>query len=317
MLNLETDGVTKSLIEKFLTCRRQAHISYVWGLESRGTTTSILIGTLVHDSLNYLNRRIKSGKTPPRFTAKKAAIGRFLDRQHSEYSQKFPSMHPDEVVYCMNVSYALAVGYVQKYNPSLEETEYEFCFTHKKTGMPVRGKIDGIHVDKNGDYWIHEIKTKSRIDVTATIGKLSYDLQAMMYCLAIRETKGVMPKGILYSLIKRPALRTRAGESPESFIARIEEDIQKDPDGYFTVIEGVVDPHEFEAWEKEFDQILSDIAVWGFGKFRNSPRNSAVCSTIYGNCPYIALCSRGDSSGLTPRSRVHRELDYNPETRNK
>jgi len=71
-------------------------------------------------------------------------------------------------------------------------------------GNPVlfEGMLDGLFRDKNGEIWIHEIKTMSRLSGDL-ITALTLDDQIGMYVWAARRALGVQVAGVVYSIMRK------------------------------------------------------------------------------------------------------------------
>lgn len=112
--------------------------------------------------------------------------------------------------------------------------EKVFCVNYKlPSGRVVylRGKWDSIDIVK-GKLWIQENKTKSQINQRQLTQQLIFDLQSMIYIVALEQYKehcffnrsnkkwrGLPTAGVRYNVVRRSAHK-----SPESMVTKIKED---------------------------------------------------------------------------------------------
>lgn len=146
--------------------------------------------------------------------------------------------------------------------------------------------------------------------------KLTLDAQISTYMVGARSL-GFDPDGVLYDVLRKPALRPyeinskrSVAESPEAYRDRILEDIAEKPDTYYQ--RGVVVRLKEEERDAAFDawQTAEQIRL-----SRNSGRwmrNVDSCSMYNRMCEFWSVCS-GTESISNPlrfdRGQAHRELD--------
>ena len=190
---------------------------------------------------------------------------------------------------------AMLNGYFNCYAP-FEDAEPELLFSMPlrfptKRGMrssrrqKLSGKIDAVaHID--GQDWIVEYKTAGQID-KSYFDRLYVDSQITLYMLAARRL-GFKPVGVIYRVLKKPALRRRQNETVDAFVERMKADYLARPEFYF---------YETRLYRSEDD--LSDFERQMWYEVQQADRNAAqgrvyrhshACSN-YGTCPYLPLCT--------------------------
>lgn len=166
------------------------------------------------------------------------------------------------------------------------------------------GKIDDL-VELDGRHWIVEYKTASRLDASY-FDRLYVDSQISMYMYAM-ERLGYDIAGVIYRVIRKPALRMKAGEGKEAFCNRLEEDIRSRPDFYFTerkLYRSRDDIKTFEAMLSKEARLADQLYKAGCAF-----QHSTACS-MYGACEYLPLCmGEAGADVLFEKRAPHEELD--------
>jgi hypothetical protein len=146
--------------------------------------------------------------------------------------------------------------------------------------------------------------------------KLTLDAQISNYIVGARSL-GFEPDGVLYDVLRKPALRPyevnskrRFPESPEEYRDRILEDIAKRPEYYYQ--RGVVVRLEDEERDAAFDMWQTADLLRLSRNSNRWPRNVDACSQYNRMCDYWEVCS-GESSIQDPAAyeigEPHRELE--------
>lgn len=205
---------------------------------------------------------------------------------------------------------ALLNGYMNKYLP-FEKHEPEKMFSlpirstngRSSTKMVISGKIDDIAYI-NGECWIVEYKTASRLDSTY-FDRLYVDTQITTYMMAALRM-GYKPVGVLYRVLRKPSLKRGKTESIVQHLNRIEADISARPEHYF----------EERKLYRSSDGILSfEHQLYQETKLANDLykkgcvyKHSTSCS-MYGRCEYLPLCMKEAGAGaLFEYREPHEEL---------
>lgn len=158
----------------------------------------------------------------------------------------------------------------------------------------LRGKMDGVGLkgtDRAVRVWLHETKTKGRIDKAEIEQNLTWDLQVGLYLTVldrlIREGKPpfdnlpacarTTPAGVRYNVVRRPfsggegSIRQRKpsksnpdGESLEQFFERLRSEyVAADPGSWFMRWTAAISPADLDEYRVQFlDPVLEQVCDW-------------------------------------------------------
>lgn len=312
------DGVTASLINSFLTCREHTRISYVLGLVPKGPGPDyVSFGTAFHMLVEGRSLR----------AVRKAVASSGLSGEALETVTGLAS-----IIYSAYKRWW--TPHTKDWRWVKKETVFRYPYLVKPYGetIDLRGKIDGVlqRGSREGasstSVWIHEIKTKGDIDEEAIMGTLHFDIQTMLYALAVQET--ICPvAGVLYDIVRRPLLRRTKNETVKAFLSRVERDVEERPEHYFKPLEVVLSSKDIERWAKsQLDPILCELLRW-FDSLVETPldRNNPILidpalSTRhylnpqaiygrYGKSPYFEYIINNNRYSVTKRDAVFQELE--------
>jgi hypothetical protein len=268
----EVDGVTFSLLSRFLVCRERFRILVVEGL-----------------------------KPKPKFDPKKdfgnmwhiceeaLAAGRNFSTDLSDLIEKYMRQFPfqrDEVHHWYEkcaVLFPVAVEYwkshreVKARTPLLQEQVFDV--PHQLPSgrvVRLRGKWDAVDLvggKKDGVIYIQENKTKSQIDQAKIRRQLGFDLQTMIYCIALESTEmwtdsqlgissWVWAKplgGVRYNVVRRSAHK-----SASSMMEKVNLDLREDRGSeWFARWTVEVTPADMERFLRQcLDPILEQLCHW-------------------------------------------------------
>ncbi len=286
----QNGGITFSLLSRFLSCRERFRILTVEGFKLReGFNQRLEYGNMWHlceevyalegvkpvneKLLNYCKGLLERYPTD----------GEQINKWYNVCKRQFPvyvaywSKHPD----------------VQERRPLLQEEAFRVPYT-LPSGRTVflRGKWDSVDLVGEGrttGIWLQENKTKGDIDESRVARQLTFDLQTMLYMVALWAWRGnktvcdvyannpdLTIKGVRYNVIRRPLSGGRhtivqhkpsksnpAGESTSAYYDRLGGLIEEDP-GYFFMRWNVeVTPGEVDQFrERCLDPILESLCNW-------------------------------------------------------
>lgn len=251
------DGITFSLLSKFVVCPERFRLKVVEGVvEDEGFNHAIEFGSLWHEA-----EEAHSGKKPW-----KPAIGRYRDKLRANY----PS-DESEIRKWYNVAVNTFPLYVDHWRtheiergrkPIFEEVSFRVPYKLPSGRIIVlRGKWDCVYRIKASVY-LQENKTKGKIDEEGLQATIDQNLQTMLYQIALRtiaDKKGPEPlneemeqvtkrlrgelqsskiKGVLYNVVRRPlsdqhAIRQKKTETERQFFKRMVDSISDNPEHYF------------------------------------------------------------------------------------
>ena len=261
---------TVSRLKTFQICPMKESLRYRENLAPIKTRNALAFGTAIHKGLE--TRSIKEAL---------AVLDDVFPKNQEEQDEL-------DIAWCS--VYALLTNYFERF-PAFEEHEPEKLFvlpmkTRKgsSTTMVISGKIDDL-VKIDGRYWIVEYKTASRLD-SSYFDRLYVDSQITMYMYAMTRL-GYDVAGVIYRILRKPALRRMKHETIEAFLDRITEDIAKRPEFYFEERQLYRSSDDLQQFER--DIYMQAKLSNSLHKSGCSFQYSTACS-MYGGCEYLPLC---------------------------
>ena len=271
----EKDGITQSLLSRFLVCRERFRLLVVEGLKP----------------VDRFNHRIEYGSMWHLCEEERAKNPKTWSLDPlTQYAQKLVQKYPEsgeqiehwyQVCKTQFSIYAKRPRKICKY---LVQEEF-FAVPYKlPSGLVVllRGKWDGV-VQRGKILSLVEHKTKGSINQEQIVRQLQFDLQTMLYavCLEIAaKTDDRFPtsrvRNIHYNVVRRPlsggkgSIRQHKptksnprGETKEHFYGRVAEGIMEDPDYYFMSWDVALTKADIDAFRNQFlDPILESLCEW-------------------------------------------------------
>lgn len=267
-------GITQSLLSKFLCCRERFRVRVIEGLAANDQFNKNLeYGNMWHVCEEAFaadpktDRWVKDLET---YRKKLEARYRFAHEEIMKWSticrMQFPiyieywKKHPD----------------VKSRVPLLQEYSFKVPYT-LPSGRTVylRGKFDSVDVigkGKDAAIFLQENKTKSEINIEVLKRQLTFDLQTMLYLIALNSyqieqdnLRDLKIRGVRYNVIRRPlgsgrgsikrheARGSKPEESWEHFFNRLKDDyLEKEPECYFERFNSEILPEHYECFEDTF-----------------------------------------------------------------
>jgi len=307
------DGITSSMIAKWLTCPKQCEIEYAKGYASHKQSDAITYGNCVHSVL----QQAYSQSTIPLPGLIRTYINRYSERiQDDEASSEQQEAN--------EISYAKAEGvlryYFVHYQKDFDTTWVITEDTYRvdvgyKDGkvVPLRGKLDGgFKKNEDSALWLVDHKCMGQIVLDDILLLLPVDLQINFY-LWCMVANGQDPKGFYYNIIRNPQLKPHRskGESLEGFTERIAEKVAEDPKHYFFRIKIPFTREEILNWgKKQLMPILRDMRRWYDSGYKwPEYYNPIALRTRYGLSDMAQAIVEGDYSYYYKKSKPHEELD--------
>lgn len=299
-------GLTQSMLGNYLQCKRKFLLTVNrWSYPS--DVMKFWFGDMVHESL----QQIYLLKQPPNFSD----IERFTHKYFAEFMRQNPMLDRGAAAKDLMIAQILLDEYTKFYandfkakQKRIEYTEHTFDIKLRYgLGHRLRGKIDLKFKDKNGDPWIMEHKTKSRIDETSIVSRLSLDIQNLFYLIADEIETGKAAKGVLYNILRRPQNKPGKNERLQQFGERVRKEIQKDTEYYFIRYEIIYTQQDRERFRKDLDFILWEIHNTVLGTFP-AYKNPKSCIAEF-KCPFLEACSTNSLIGYKQKDSLFTELD--------
>ena len=328
-------GVTQGLLKSFLTCREQTRLHHIVGWSLTVESVPLMFGSHFHDLTATLATdgvTIQGpGSTFHPHNVK--LVEEFNAKSLREFRKQKPSPTIPEIDQAKSIHAQVAVV-VKHYHHQWSQVRAKWdwlsreqtfrvssTITHDSSNpLELRGRFDGVFRDDKAKLWLLETKTKGQIDQKGLQGSLQFDLQTMLYCLALKKLHGENPVGVVYDVVRRPQLRRGKDESLPTFCDRIDKDIRKNPKWYFHQWNVHLSEADLNHWEVyTLRPMILDLIYWYEAlKLHNfSPDtgithhylNDSALFTAWGRCDLFDLITKGKTYGLHRRKVIYPELD--------
>jgi len=263
------DGVSQSLLQKFVGCTERFHIRVVRGIKEVDRKEAMEYGSIFHKvdeiacGMGKMYSRAKLVKEMTAYLRKtypskeSAMLGRIAIIEYEHYKD-WDAQNPQyrhleqEPVFC------------EKFElPPTSFQVSDIINIRIPPGIvfPLRGRIDGII--ENSGMWIKETKTKSQINVSHLQDTIHTNIQVMFYALCSQLKYGRPCKGVVYNVIRKPGLRQKIKETDDGYIQRISDAIKEDPKHYFHRLTVEFAPGQVDRWvRQELVPLLYRVYIW-------------------------------------------------------
>lgn len=263
------DGVSQSLLQKFVVDTDRFHKAVVEGLRPVDRKEAMEFGTIFHKLIEL------GAKMGPSYTRSK------LMKVMGAYMKKYYPSNESALLCKIAIAqfhiYREWESTKEKYKYIAQEPifneKFELPPAHFEPNdtirikipsgitIPLRGRIDEI-IERNG-MWIQENKTKSKIDISFIQDTLHENIQVMFYAICAELKYGRPCKGVIYNVIRKPGQRQRQNESDKDFIQRITDEIKENPAYYFYRLGYEFPPGTLAKWKKEvLIPLLYRVYIW-------------------------------------------------------
>lgn len=308
------DGVTQSMIQKWLQCPKQAELEYVHKWTTYGESEAILFGNVCHHVLEQAYKDYQ----PPTPGVIRCWIKEYEERNQDD-SKPIEIQERNELVY--SKAEATMLPYFQHYQADFKNN---WLFTETVFKEPIAlssgrttfisGKIDGgFHSSKDDSaLWLIDHKTTSRPDIDTVIALLPVDLQVWTYLVACKARfPDTILKGFIYNIIRRPGQKmTQKDLSYQMYIDRVSEKVLEDPKYFFDREPLPIVPSEIDEYkEKQLIPILDAMERWFLSSYKwPAYFNPGALKTIYGLASMTKAIVSQDFTGLYQRDHLFSEL---------
>lgn len=182
------------------------------------------------------------------------------------------------------------------------------------------GDIDGLVMDAAGDWWVLEHKFLAPQTLNdAFISKIHIDRQILGYMWLAKECSGigVWPKGVIYNVIKKPAIRLKKGETKQAFATRVKNEylVHGESKEYFQRFDPIISHTHLKQWLEDTKHLAGTIFTRVGIKAKCWPKNSSACTNNYGACLYLPACVTGRYNRLIYEKKKKDE-EAKPEEKN-
>jgi len=282
-------GITQSMLGSFLCCRDRFRVRVIDGYKAVDSfSKSLEYGNMIHTCAEAAANN-DPWQEPLKVFCK-------------ELAAKYP-MQGQEVQHWYEVckiQFPIYLKYWSKDNdekqriPLLQEETFCVPYVLPFSGRTVylRGKFDSVDIigkNKNAGIYLQENKSKGDIDTERLSRQLKFDMQTMIYIIALKEyyktnkdsrlhLNSMLVKGVRYNVIRRPlsggkhSIRQTQKESPQEFYARLggliqtdcDEAVREKRDGFFFVRYKVeISQADIDKFKHTFlDPVLEQLADW-------------------------------------------------------
>lgn len=286
----ETDGVTYSMLSRFLACRERFRVGVIEGWRPAPRFIHrIEYGQMWHTCeeahaerpgdedywQRHLLQHAKSLAAKYRESQEQIQHWYYVCRTQFPVYVRYWAEHPD----------------VKQRTPLLQEQVFDVRYTlPTREVVRLRGKWDSVDlIQDNGGkrsaaIYLQENKTAGDVDDELVVRRLRFDLQTMLYAIALSNSSNVLPasadgyplRGVRYNVVRRPlsggkgSIRQHkptksnpAGESKEAFYARLGKLIEDEPEYYFHRWKVEITQKDIETFQRQcLDPLLMDLIQW-------------------------------------------------------
>lgn len=288
-------GLSYSAISRFMTCRKMAKL-VIDGWQPIASSHALRFGSIWHEmqemmySLPCVSKKVIP--TEDMLLGIKSAIeDKYINSVSVEDADTIYEVEND-----IAICYMLMCEYVKYHIDDFKKRKWigmESKFNVNHNGSRLLGYIDArFTVGK--EHWIMETKTKSRISGNL-VDMLQFDFQSFMYMHGCKLTYGILPKGVLYNIVRKPQIERKKTETIDQFTDRLKNDIKNRPEFYFIRYQVSIPKEEYENWvNNDLNMILNEYKSWEASNFSNIYRNTINCETKFGSCQYLPICAHDD-----------------------
>ena len=293
-------GVTQSLLGKFLACPERFKALVIDGLKPRKKFNhKIEYGNMFHLCEEYYNKngmvRWQDG----------------LTKYITQLCVQYP-FDQEEILKWYRVcqiQFPIYLEYWGARSSSSTSILQEEVF-HVPYKLPsgrivyLRGKWDGVSLDEG--LWLDETKSKGTVNQQQIERRLKFDLQTMMYLVALRKYQkegraldalkvewNNLIKGVRYNVIRRPlsggkgTIKQTQKETIDEYYARLEQYIRDEPETYFFRWESEVSEHDIKNFEeKTLIPCLERLCAWWDTQNGKDPKYTMWASCINFTMPF-------------------------------
>lgn len=338
-------GITQSLLGAFLSCPARFKAKVIDNLKPRDRFNH----RMHYGNMFHLCNEAYNEDTGPEDTGTKL-IEKRLDEYTRELLIQYPFDQEDILKWSRvcAIQFPVYLDYWRSHheNPnrtSLLQEEVFYVPYRLPSGRTVylRGRWDGVELDEEG-IWLCESKTKGTIDVEQIQRRLKYDLQTMLYLVALQKydkapllgsiSSRHIVRGVRYNVVRRPlsggkgTIKQTKNETVDQYYDRLAQYIRDEPETYFFRWQSEVSVEDINAFEKNtLIPCLERLCLWwdwfGCGKSLGTNTVSQCLSTLnfimpfgvnhvtdeYGS-PYDDYITSGSTIGLVKCDNLFPEL---------
>ena len=277
----EVDGITQSMLSRFLVCRERFRVAYIVGLKPADQFYAPLeFGNMWHVCEEAYARGEKPGLVTHDWTEVLMQYCQGLCKKYPLAQQQVNDWYEKcKALFPIYVEHWSQHQDVVDRTPLMQEQVFDvpYLLPSGRT-VRLRGKWDSVDLigkGRDAGVYLQENKTKSAIDTAKLTRQLGFDLQTMLYLTALAWTNhhdeegnglpapkllpGSPVKGVRYNVIRRSAHK-----SVESMLKKLSEDRDDGRIGeWFSRWKVEVSPQDITRFRREcLDPILEQLCDW-------------------------------------------------------
>lgn len=288
------DGISQSMLSKFICCRERFRLMVVEGLKQKTEFSHFLeYGQMWHHCEEAKHLTAPGSKYNPQpWRSRLKDYCKELIKQWPESGKQIEKWYN----VCIQ-QFAVYLEYWQdhpdtkKLEVLAEEMPFSVAYTLPNSNREVtlRGVWDGMHLDKRKKkLYLRERKTKGDINPSQLVDELPFTLQPMLYLTALETllpsfiASGFAPKGttiggFIYDVIRRPLSSRKYGitqrkgrgkdrkgaETLKQYYERLGELIRSDPGFFFYRWKVKITKGDLERFQQQtLNPLLEDLCDW-------------------------------------------------------
>lgn len=300
-------GITQGLLGRYLCCKERFRLQVIEGLKPQDKFESRMeFGNMWHVCEESLAGEIRHFGELIGTTAQEDALRDYVEVLHRRYPmQRVDVDHWADkcrTMFPLYVEHWRTHPDVKDRTPVFQEQTFDVPY-RLPSGRTVRlrGKWDSVDIvskNKAAAFWLQENKTKSDINELRIGRQLAFDLQTMLYLVALIQDSAQAAQdrsppvaGVRYNVVRRSAHKQGKKESAEEFCARLAQLIRDD------IKEKGVNNEWFQRWNAEVS--AGDIA-----KFRQECLDP-VLENLCNDYEWWAFCKEDGCSPFNQVKHAH------------
>jgi len=275
----EVDGITFSLLSRYLECKERFRLRVVEGLvEDEGFNHALEYGSIFHEAEEAHRDGQSWRKAIKAYTQKLCKKYMGSEEQIAKWASLCAHQFPVYIQYWAKHPSTGKRRYI------FQEKAFRVPYTlpESRRTIILRGKWDSGYIEGKGE-GLQENKTKGYIDEEGITATLSENLQTMLYFIArlsykekhqtaqeaLEESDPPLPlKSVLYNVIRRPlsdkySIRQRKAETQKDFHIRAADQMREDPSHHFKRWKVSIYKQDVERFKREvFNPLLEELLIW-------------------------------------------------------
>ena len=273
--NTKAGGISFSLLSRFLQCRERFRLLVVEGLApEEGFSQYLHFGNMWH-----ICEEAHAGNVDWALPLKTYA---------QSLCRQFP-LQQDQVDKYFNICHVMFPTYVKYWAKHKDVTTRTPIFQEQVFNVPyelpsgrmvyLRGKWDSVDLigkGKSACIKVQENKTKSELSEQQIRRQMAFDLQTMLYVVALNESRvgygehgylnfgGTAPvTGVRYNVIRRPRQYQGKKETKQDFYDRLKGIVAESPEEFFARWSVEITPTDCERFQREcLNPVLEHLCDW-------------------------------------------------------